>query len=226
MSTSVVPKFTSNPLGKVIQVHKDDTIDTDFSLIENDSLDVFSRSEIHSDDYIDTVYGTKEESDTLFYDLDHNLNEDSAEISYIAQEDSDSDVNSNFQTLTSISKSDIKVSTFMCTQQSKQSVCLALSTGRVDKIWCQKLFKSGPKVSPEHALDMPVYDKVTEINAFHHSVVHASYLYSESTSTMEDVPYLQLHMYSTVTVYLPSGLPLHTLVNTCLSQDLSQQKFL
>ena len=132
----MVPKVTSTPLEEIIQVHTDDVIDTDFSLIDNDSIDIYSRLEMPNEDYTDTVYGSKEEYNTLVYDIDQNSNENSGEISYITQEDNDSDSKSNLQTLTSISKSDIHVSTFVCTQQDKQSVCLAPSTGRVHKIWC------------------------------------------------------------------------------------------
>ena len=91
-------------------MHTDDVIDTDFSLIDNDSIDIYSRSEMPNEDYTDTVYGSKEEYNTLVYDIDQNSNENSGEISYIVQEDSDSDSKSNLQTLTSISKSDIHVS--------------------------------------------------------------------------------------------------------------------
>ena len=75
--------------------HIDDVIDTDFSLIDNDSIDIYSRSEMPNEDYTDTVYGSKEEYNTLVYDIDQNSNENSGEISYIIQEDSDSDSKSN-----------------------------------------------------------------------------------------------------------------------------------
>ena len=223
----MVPKVTSTPLEEIIQVHTDDVIDTDFSLIDNDSIDIYSRSEMPNEDYTDTVYGSKEEYNTLVYDIDQNSNENSGEISYIVQEDSDSDPKSNLQTLTSISKSDIHVSTCVCTQQDKQSVCLAPSTSRVHKIWCQKLFKSEPKVNPHHALDMPVYNTATEINAFHPSVIHASYLHSEKygDTTLDDAPYIQLYMDSTVTAYIPSGLPSHTLIDTGCHKTLLNRSF-
>ena len=100
----MVPKVTSTPLEEIIQVHTDDVIDADFSLIDNDSIDIYSRSEMPNEDYTDTVYGSKEEYNTLVYDLDQNSNKNSGEISYIVQEDSDSDSKSNLQTLTSLSR--------------------------------------------------------------------------------------------------------------------------
>ena len=124
----MVPKVTSTPLEEIIQAHTDDVIDTDFSLIDNDSIDISSRSEMPNEDYTDTVYGSKEECNTLVYDIDQNSNENSGEISYIAQEDSDSDSKSNLQTLTSISKSDIHVSTFVLT--AGRTICMSCSIYR------------------------------------------------------------------------------------------------
>ena len=47
----MVPKITSTPLEEIIQVHTDDVIDTDFSLIDNDPIDIYSRSEMPNEDY-------------------------------------------------------------------------------------------------------------------------------------------------------------------------------
>ena len=69
----MVPKVTFTPLEEIIQAHTDDVIDTDFSLIDNDSIDIYSRSEMPNEDYTDTVYGSKEEYNTLVYDIDQTL---------------------------------------------------------------------------------------------------------------------------------------------------------
>ena len=74
---------------------------------------------------------------------------------------------------------------------------------------------------------MPVYNKATEINAFHPSVIHASYLHSEKygATSLDDAPYIQLYMDSTATAYIPSGLPLHTLIDTGCHKTLLNRSF-
>ena len=48
----------------------DDTIETDYSCMQSEPLDVYSRQILYDDDIQDTVYGTDEEFNTLFYDID------------------------------------------------------------------------------------------------------------------------------------------------------------
>ena len=45
---SVVPTFkeTSDPIEEVFQMHTDDTIETDYSLIDTEPLDIYSRQTI------------------------------------------------------------------------------------------------------------------------------------------------------------------------------------
>ena len=102
---SVVPTFkeTSDPIEEVFQMQIDDTIETDYSLIDSEPLDIYSRQTLYDDDVQDTVYGTNEEFNTLFYDIEQNLDNEASEEQVPDQ--------------ASISKS--VISTFVCTQQNK-----------------------------------------------------------------------------------------------------------
>ena len=142
----------------------DDIIETDYSFLHSEPLDVYSRQILHDEEFPDTVYGTNEEFNTLFYDIDQNLVNEASEQQVIDQ--------------ASISKS--VISTFVCTQQNTQSVCLTQVDGKVKRMWVKALFKSDPKVNPNFAFDMPTYRKTTNIHCFHPTVIHATYLYSES----------------------------------------------
>ena len=139
----MVPTFkqTSDPIEEVFQMQNDDTIETDYSYLNSEPLDVYSRQVLYDEDFQDTVYGTNEEFNTLFYDIDHNLDDETSDQQIADQ--------------ASISKS--VISTFVCTQQNTQSVCLAQVNGKVKKMWVKALFKSDPKVNPNFALDMPTY---------------------------------------------------------------------
>ena len=64
-------------------------------------------------------------------------------------------------------KSNLKISTFVCTQQNTQSVYLAQVYGKVKRKWVKALLKSEPHVNPQFALDMPTYNKITNIHSFH-----------------------------------------------------------
>ena len=174
---SVVPTFkeTSDPIEEVFQTQLDDTIETDYSLIESEPLDTYSRQVFHDDDVQDTVYSTNEEFNTLLYDIEQNLDNEASE-NQVPDE-------------ASISKS--VVSTFVCTQQNTQSVCLAQVEGKVKRMWVKALFKSDPKINPNFALDMPTYQKMTDIHSFHPKVKHATYLYSDLQLSSD--PQLQLH---------------------------------
>ena len=103
----VVPTFkqTSDPIEEVFQMHNDDFIETDFSYIQSEPLNVYSKQILHDDDAQDTVYGTDEEFNTLFYDIEQNLDTEASE-----QQVPDE---------ASCSKS--VISTFVCTQQNTQS---------------------------------------------------------------------------------------------------------
>ena len=110
----------------------------------------------------------------------------------------------------------------MCTQQNTQSVCLAQVNGKVKRMWVKALFKSDPKVNPNYALDMPTYIKITDIHSFHPTVIHASYLYSDSGLDTQ----FQLHFDGTVTASTLTGLPLHTLLDTGCHKTLLSKKLL
>ena len=88
-----------------------------------------------------------------------------------------------------------------------QSVCLAQVDGKVKRMWVKALFKSDPKVNPNFAFDMPTYAKVTNIQFFHSTVIHATYLYSDTDLDTQ----IQLRFDGTVTTSTLTGLPLHTL---------------
>ena len=106
-------KETSYPVEEVFQMHTDDVINSDYSLIDTKLLDLYSRQEFYDEHLQDTVYGTKEEFNTLFYDLNNDSDSEASEIHH-----TDSDTNnlvSQCQSFASISKSDTKISTFVCT---------------------------------------------------------------------------------------------------------------
>ena len=155
---SVVPTFkeTSDPIEEVFQMQINDTIETDYSYIQSEPLDVYSRQILYDDDVQDTVYGTDEEFNTLFYDIEQNLDSEASKKHVPDQ--------------ASISKS--VISTFVCTQQNTQSMCLAQVNGKVKRMWVKALFKSDPKINPNFALDMPTYKKTTDIHSFHPSYTH------------------------------------------------------
>ena len=131
---SVVPTFkqTSDPIEEVFQTQDDDIIETDFSCLHSEPLGVYSRQDLDDEDFQDTVYGTDREFNTLFYDIDQNSDNEASE-----KHNTDH---------ASISKS--VISTFVCTQQNTQSVCLAQVNGKVKRMWVKALFKSDPKVNP------------------------------------------------------------------------------
>ena len=110
----MVPTFkeTSYPIEEVFQAHTDDVIDSDFSFIDSEPLDIYSRQEFSDEESQDTVYGTEEEFNTLFYDLDNDSDNE-------ASEDLENNKSvSQCQSLASIPRTDSKISTFVCTQQN------------------------------------------------------------------------------------------------------------
>ena len=200
---SVVPTFkqTSDPIEEVFQMQIDDTIETD---LHSDPLDVYSRQVLYDEDFQDTVYGTDGEFNTLFYDIDQSSDNEASDQQITDQ--------------ASISKS--VISTFVCTQQNTQSVCLAQVNGKVKRMWVKTLFKSDPKINPNFALDMPTYTKTTNIHSFHPTVIHATYLYSDSDLDTQ----FQLRFDGTVTASTLTGLPLHTLFDTGCHKTLLSKK--
>ena len=52
-------------------------------------------------------------------------------------------------------------------------------------MWVKALFRSEPKVNPQLALDMPTYNKITDIHSFYSTVIHATYLHLDSDSCSE-----------------------------------------
>ena len=108
---SVVSTFkqTSDPIEEVFQTQNDHIIETDYSYLHSEPLDVYSRQVLYDEDFQDTVYGTNEEFNTLFYDI-HQSSDNEASDQQITDQ-------------APVSKS--VISTFVCTQQNTQSVCLA-----------------------------------------------------------------------------------------------------
>ena len=71
-------------------------------------------------------------------------------------------------------------------------------------------------------LDMPTYTKTTDIHSFHPTVIHATYLNSDSDLDTQ----FQLCFDETVTVSTLTGLLLHTLLDTgCHKKLLSKKVF-
>ena len=70
---------------------------------------------------------------------------------------------------------------------------------------------------------MPTYKKTTEVYSFYPTVIHATYLHSNSDS--EGNPEIQLRFDGTVTASTPTGLPLHTLIHTGCHKTLLTKKF-
>ena len=81
---------------------------------------------------------------------------------------------------------------------------------RLRECGSKALFKSDPKINPSFALNMPTYTKTTAIHSFHPTVIHATYLYSDSDLHTQ----FQLCFDGTVTTSTLTGLPLHTLLDT------------
>ena len=204
----MVPTFkqTSDLIEEVFQMQINDTIETYYSCIQSEPLDVYSRQILYDDDVQDTVYGTDEEFNTLFYDIKLNLDSEASEEQVPDQ--------------ASISKS--VISTFMCIQQNTQSVCLAQVNGKVKRMWVKALFKSDPKINPNFALDMPTYKETTDIHSFHLTVIHGTYLHSDPNLS-SDLQF-QLHFDGTVTASKLTGLPLHTLFDTGCHKTLISKK--
>ena len=172
--------------------------------MHSEPLDVYSRQVLYDEEFQGTVYSTDEEFNTLFYDINQSSD----------NEDSDKQITDQ----ASISKS--VISTFVCTQQNTQSVCLAQVNGKVKRMWVKALFKSDPKVNPNFAFDMSTYTKTTDIHSFHPTVIHATYLYSDSDLGTQ----FQLHFDGTVTASTLTGLPLHTLLDTGCHKTLLSKK--
>ena len=126
----------------------DDIIETDYSCLHSEPLDVYSTQALYDEDFQESVYGTEKEFNTLFYDIEQNLESEASEEQITHQ--------------ASISKS--VISTFVCTQQNTQSVCLAQVDGKVKRMWVKALFKSDPKVNPnlllicQHMLKLLIFN--------------------------------------------------------------------
>ena len=71
---------------------------------------------------------------------------------------------------------------------------------------------------------MPTYNKITDIHSFYPTIIHATYLHSDSDSCSEDNPQLQLHFDGMVTSSTPTDLPLHTLIDTGCHKTLLSKK--
>ena len=101
-------------------------------------------------------------------------------------------------------------------------MCLAQVNGKVKRMWVKALFKSDPKINPNFALDMPTYKKTTDIHSFYPTVIHTTYLHSDSNSCSD--PQLQLRFDGTVMASTLTGLPLHTLLDTGCHKTLLSKK--
>ena len=189
-------------------MHTDDTIETDYSLINTEPLDIYSRQALYDDDVQDTVYGTTDEFNTLFYDIEQHLGDDT-----LQQQVPDH---------ASISKS--VISTFVCTQQNTQLVCLPQVNGKVKRMWVKALFRSDSKINLIFALDMPMYKKITDIHSFYPKVIHATYLHSDSNLCSD--PQLPLLFDGTVMASTPTGLLLHNLLDTGCHKHYSVKRFM
>ena len=99
-------------------------------------------------------------------------------------------------------------------------MCLAQVNGKVKRMWIKALFKSDPKINPNFALDMPTYTKTTAIHSFHPTVIHATYLYSDSDLDTQ----FQLRFDGSVTASTLTGLLLHTLLDTGCHKTLLSKK--
>ena len=60
-------------------MHTDDTHETDYSLVNTEPFDIYSQKELYNEDIQETVYGTNEEFNTLYYDIEHDLNDEVSE---------------------------------------------------------------------------------------------------------------------------------------------------
>ena len=89
-------------------------------------------------------------------------------------------------------------------------------------MWVKALFKSDPKINPNFALDVPTYKKTTDIHSFHPTVIHVTYLYSDSNLSSD--PQFQFRFDGTVTMPTLTGLPLHTLLDTGCHKTLLSKK--
>ena len=59
----MVPTYrqTSDPIEEVFQMQNENIIETDYSFMPSEPLDIYSRQILHDEDIPDTVYGTDEE---------------------------------------------------------------------------------------------------------------------------------------------------------------------
>ena len=69
---------------------------------------------------------------------------------------------------------------------------------------------------------MPTYTKTTAVHSFHPTVIHATYLYSDSDLDTQ----FQLRFDGTVTASTLTGLPLHTLLDTGCHKTLLSRKYM
>ena len=97
-------------------MHTDGAIESDYSLIDTEPLDIYSKQESFTEDVQDTVYGTSKELNTLFYDIENDF---------------DTAVNLGEQIPDQASISKSIISTFVYMQQNTQSVCLAQVNGKI-----------------------------------------------------------------------------------------------
>ena len=72
-------KQTSDPIEEVFQTQNDNAIETDYSHIHSEPLDVYSQQILYDENVQDTVYGTDEEFNTLFYDIEQRSDTEASE---------------------------------------------------------------------------------------------------------------------------------------------------
>ena len=72
-------KQTSDPIEEVFQTQDDDIIETDYSCLHSEPLEVYSTQVLHDEEFQDIVYGTDKEFNTLFYDINQNLDNEASE---------------------------------------------------------------------------------------------------------------------------------------------------
>ena len=100
---------------------------------------------------------------------------------------------------------------------------LHVSLGKVEKTWHQQLLQYEPKVNPQNALDIPCFRTTTSLFKFPRNIIQATYIYTPHS--LQPKP-LDLHPDMTLLSYLPSQLPLVTLVDTGSQKCIISKSFI
>ena len=79
ISVCTIVWCNSDPIEEVFQMQNENIIETDYSFIPSEPLDVYSRQNFYDEDIQDTVYGTDEEFNTLLYDIEQSSDNEASE---------------------------------------------------------------------------------------------------------------------------------------------------